>query len=282
MRAHATIVTALAIAVGLLGLPRPAASQATDWKAIQKPPLKPFQPRAAGPDRPLQRPGDFPAGGPRAAAGPRHRAHPRRIPGGARRARPASSASTGRPGAPAARSRRPATSSTTTSSSAAARVETGGGLDSTTISWDCLEGNFDEVFAVFHELLRQPEFREDKIVLAKNQLNTGIARRNDEPLEIAGREARKLGYGADSPYARVPEYASVAAVTRDDLLPVAQDLRPPEQHRPGHRRRLRREGHGGDAPEGPRARGRAAPRRRRRRSRSRTRSPASTSSRKTT
>ena len=99
-----------------------------------------------------------------------------------------------------------------------ARVETGGGPDSTFTSWDCLKESFDPVFATWLDLLRNPEFREDKLPLAKNQLNTGIARRNDDAGQIAGREARKLGYGADSPYARVAEYATVAAVTRDDLV----------------------------------------------------------------
>jgi zinc protease len=100
----------------------------------------------------------------------------------------------------------------------AAKVETSGGLESTTISWDCLKENFDEVFKVFVDVLREPEFREDKLALGKNQVNTSIARRNDNPFGIAFREASKLVYGADSPYARVPEYATVAAVTRDDLL----------------------------------------------------------------
>jgi zinc protease len=99
----------------------------------------------------------------------------------------------------------------------AARVETADGIDSTTVSWDCLKENLDDVFGVFLEVLREPEFREDKLPLAKNQLNTFISRRNDNPFEIAFREASKLVYGADSPYARVPEYATVAAVTRDDL-----------------------------------------------------------------
>ncbi len=100
----------------------------------------------------------------------------------------------------------------------AAKVETSGGTDSTTVTWDCLKESFDEVFGVFTELLREPEFREDKLPLAKTQLNTEISRRNDQPFQIAFREAAKLVYGADSPYARVPEYATVAAVTRDDLL----------------------------------------------------------------
>ncbi len=46
---------------------------------------------------------------------------------------------------------------------------------------------------------------------------TGISRRNDEASEIAGREAAKLVYGASSPYARQAEYATVGAVTLDDL-----------------------------------------------------------------
>jgi len=100
----------------------------------------------------------------------------------------------------------------------AAKVETSGGADSTTVSWDCLKENFDDVFKVFVEVLREPEFRADKIDLAKRQVNTSISRRNDEPLGIAFREAAKLVYGADSPYAREPEYATAAAVTRDDLL----------------------------------------------------------------
>jgi len=100
----------------------------------------------------------------------------------------------------------------------AAKVETSGAMDSTFVSLDCLKENFDEVFKAFVDLLRQPEFREDKIVVAKSRVNTSIARRNDNIFEIASREADKLVYGANSPYARVPEYATVTPVSRDDLL----------------------------------------------------------------
>jgi zinc protease len=100
----------------------------------------------------------------------------------------------------------------------AAKVETSGGTDSVMVTWDCLKENLDDVFKIYLELLRQPEFRPDKIVIAKTQLNTGISRRNDSPFQIAVREASKLVYGPDSPYARVPEYATVAAVGREDLL----------------------------------------------------------------
>jgi len=100
----------------------------------------------------------------------------------------------------------------------AAKVETGGSSDSTTISWSCLKGDLDDVFKVFAEVLQHPEFRADKIDLAQKEEADGISRRNDQVGEIAQRESVKLAYGADNPYARVPEYSTVAAVTRQDLL----------------------------------------------------------------
>jgi zinc protease len=100
----------------------------------------------------------------------------------------------------------------------AATVETNGWRDAISVNLDCLKENFPDVFKIFLEVLREPEFREDKIAIAKNQLNTSISRRNDNPFEIANREAAKLVYGADSPYARSAEYATVASVTRNDLL----------------------------------------------------------------
>lgn len=100
----------------------------------------------------------------------------------------------------------------------AAKVETSGGLDSTSISFNCLKQDFDAVFAAFNDLLRNPEFREDKLELAKKREYTVIQRRNDDSDEIASRESTKIGYGTQSPYARVPEYYTVNAVTREDLV----------------------------------------------------------------
>ena len=100
----------------------------------------------------------------------------------------------------------------------AAKVETGGSGDSTSISFSCMKEDFEDVFRAFDDLLRNPEFRADKIEIAKKGEYDAISRRNDEPSQIAGREAAKLVYGASSPYARVSEYATVAAVTRQDLV----------------------------------------------------------------
>jgi zinc protease len=100
----------------------------------------------------------------------------------------------------------------------AAKVETGGSADSTTISWSCLKADFDDVFKVFDGLLRGPEFRSDKVELVQKEFFDAISRRNDSVDEIVGRESAKLAYGAQSPYARVAEYKTVAAVTRQDLV----------------------------------------------------------------
>ena len=100
----------------------------------------------------------------------------------------------------------------------AAKVETSGGVDSTTIGWSCLKDDFDDVFKIVADLLHEPEFREDKIEIAKQGEYDNISRRNDEIGGIAAREAVKLAYGPQNSYARVPEYATVAAVTRQDLI----------------------------------------------------------------
>lgn len=105
----------------------------------------------------------------------------------------------------------------------AAKVETANHADSTSISWSCLKGDFDDVFPIFVDLLRNPEFRQDKIELAQKALDDSISRRNDEVSEIAERESAKLAYGKDNPYVREPEYVTVAAITRKDLLDWHRD-----------------------------------------------------------
>jgi len=99
----------------------------------------------------------------------------------------------------------------------AATVESFGDADSTGISWSSLKGDFDTVFNSAVDLLEHPNFRADKLRLAQRQMLTSIVRRNDEADAIASREARKLVYGKDNPYARSAEIATVQSVTLDDL-----------------------------------------------------------------
>ncbi len=99
----------------------------------------------------------------------------------------------------------------------AAHIETGGDVDSTAVSWNSLTKDSDQVFNLAMDLLFHPKFDEAKLALAKQQEATGIVRRNDDEGEIAGRESVKLVYGADSPYTRQPELATIGPITVADL-----------------------------------------------------------------
>lgn len=100
----------------------------------------------------------------------------------------------------------------------AADVETGGGLATTSVRWSSFKQDFDQVFGIATDVLLHPDFKADKLALGKQQLAAGIARRNDDASGIAGREATRAVYGKDSPYSRQVEYATIAAVTLEDLV----------------------------------------------------------------
>ncbi len=97
-------------------------------------------------------------------------------------------------------------------------VETYMGILSGGASVNILSDYTDMGLEVLADILQHPIFDEDKIELAKVQVRSSISRRNDDPQQIATREFKKIIYGADSPYARHPEYATINAITRDDLV----------------------------------------------------------------
>jgi len=99
----------------------------------------------------------------------------------------------------------------------AASVEAGIGESSGTVSFSTLKEKSDEVMAVFHDVLTAPEFRQDKIELARTQLRSSISRRNDNAAGIAGREFTDTVYGRNTPYGWRLEYATVDRITRADL-----------------------------------------------------------------
>src|SRR5262249_5694845 len=76
---------------------------------------------------------------------------------------------------------------------------------------------------VLADLLQHPAFPEDKLELAKVAQRDEIARRNDDVDSIASRELAKLVWGKDSPYARHPEYETIEAIKREDLVAFHKD-----------------------------------------------------------
>ena len=99
-----------------------------------------------------------------------------------------------------------------------ASVEIGMGDTDGYASVSTLSADFAEGVRILNDLLRNPAFPEEKLELAKRQARTQIASRNDEATSIAFRELPKLIYGAGHPYGRTTEYATIDAITRDDLV----------------------------------------------------------------
>jgi len=100
----------------------------------------------------------------------------------------------------------------------AAVIETGIGGTMGKASMSSLAEDFPEILKVFADVLRHPAFDPEKLTIAKNQAMARIARQNDNPDRIVLREFYKLIYGKHSPYAKVPTYATVNAISREDMI----------------------------------------------------------------
>lgn len=104
----------------------------------------------------------------------------------------------------------------------AASIETGISTTAGNANFNTLTEDLPEVFNLFAEVIQQPAFAPDKLAIAKVQAQGGIARRNDDPNGIVGREFDKLVYGSDSPYARTPEFSTLENISRSDLVSFYQ------------------------------------------------------------
>ncbi|MEA5418592.1 pitrilysin family protein [Spirulina sp. CCNP1310] len=111
----------------------------------------------------------------------------------------------------------------------AASVETDIGDAAGSASFESLTDDLPDVLNLFAEVLQKPAFRVDQLDLAKQQLGGAIARRNDDPDDIASREFSKRIYGPEHPYARSVEYKTLANIDREDLIQFYQQSFRPEQ-----------------------------------------------------
>lgn len=100
----------------------------------------------------------------------------------------------------------------------AASVETFIGTSSGGANLAVMKEDIDLGLSVLADVLKNPAFRDDKIELAKITARSGISRRNDEVQGIAGREFSRLIYGANHPYARLTEYATIENITKQDMI----------------------------------------------------------------
>jgi zinc protease len=99
-----------------------------------------------------------------------------------------------------------------------ASVETYIGTTSGGARMSVLKEDIGMGLGILADLLRNPAFRDEKIELAKVSARSSISRRNDQVGAIAGREFNKLIYGAQHPYARTTEYATIENISKQDMI----------------------------------------------------------------
>lgn len=109
-----------------------------------------------------------------------------------------------------------------------ASVETSIGEDSGRATVSVLKEDIDKGLAILADLLQNPAFPQDKIDLAKIQQRDQIARRNDNPNAIAFREFNRVLHGKNTAYGHIPEYDTIAAITREDLIAFHRQYFQPE------------------------------------------------------
>lgn len=97
-------------------------------------------------------------------------------------------------------------------------VSTGVGNESGNASFQVLTENFTPALNLLFEMLREPAFDAEKLALAKDKIKDGIRRQNDNPVQIALRELPRRLYGTDHPRGFAPTFATVDAITRQDLV----------------------------------------------------------------
>lgn len=110
----------------------------------------------------------------------------------------------------------------------AASIETSISQSSGSASFSALSYDLDSIFPLFAEILQQPQFEPEKLAFLKTQFKGAIARRNDNPSNVANREFGKLIYGNDSPYARTVEYSTLDNITRVDVIDFYRQYIRPE------------------------------------------------------
>ncbi|HPF35816.1 MAG TPA: pitrilysin family protein [Candidatus Krumholzibacteria bacterium] len=92
-----------------------------------------------------------------------------------------------------------------------------------------LNEDADKALEILASVLMEPAFDAEKVDLAKTQAKSGIARRNDEPMQIVFREFQRVMFGPDHPLARLEEYDTINAITRDDLVRFHADYFGPDR-----------------------------------------------------
>ncbi len=82
----------------------------------------------------------------------------------------------------------------------------------------CHRDNFKKSLKILSELLTNPAFENDRLILAKKELIDFLEKEKEDIESLAFLEFQKLLYGEDSPYARTPNIESINKIEQRDLF----------------------------------------------------------------
>jgi predicted Zn-dependent peptidase len=99
-----------------------------------------------------------------------------------------------------------------------AYIESNIGQSSGSVNFSFVDKDAAAGMRLVADVLRNPAFDQDKMDVSITGQRAGISRRNDDLNGIVGREVQKAVWGADHPYARHAEYATLESITRDDMV----------------------------------------------------------------
>jgi predicted Zn-dependent peptidase len=100
----------------------------------------------------------------------------------------------------------------------AATIEASIGAESGSVSANCQRKDLQRVLELYADIVMNPEFRQDKIELAKNQQLESIRRRWDMPMQAGFLLFGEKIFGADHPSGRRVSPKTLAAISRQDLV----------------------------------------------------------------
>lgn len=99
----------------------------------------------------------------------------------------------------------------------ASSIESSIGGDAGNVTMSSLTKNLDRTLGIFAQVLMAPSFREEKVELARSHAIEALRRQNDDPKGVADRELTRAIYRG-TPLGRVPTFATVRAITREDMV----------------------------------------------------------------
>lgn len=105
-------------------------------------------------------------------------------------------------------------------------VSSGGGLETSTVTFRSLSRNADETLSLFVESLREPGLRVEDFDRLKKRMKADLQQQRGAPASIGARVAPVVLYGPTHPYGRIVTDASIDAITLDDVRGYLARLAP--------------------------------------------------------